>query len=100
MSTRSSGRPRPIRIVLIDLHRLKVHRLWPDWWRWKDLGQLLFSTYGVAGIDDRDRLRFWRSYRKRLRLPFARWQGRLVDIPRGPLREAQPKVAVDPVQSH
>ena len=67
----------PPRLVLIDLHRLKVHRLWPDWWRWKDLGQLLFSTYGVAGIDDRDRLRFWRSYRKRLRLPFARWQGRL-----------------------
>ena len=70
----------PIRIVLIDLHRLNVHRLWPGWWRWKDLGQLLFSTYDVAGIDDRDRLRFWRSYRKRLRLPLARWQGRLVQF--------------------
>ncbi len=70
----------PTRIVLIDLHRLKVHRLWPGWWRWKDLGQLLFSTYDVAGIDDRDRLRFWRSYRKRLRLPLARWQGRLVQF--------------------
>src|SRR5262249_49752768 len=33
----------PSRLVLIDLHRLSSHRLWPDWWRWKDLGQLLFS---------------------------------------------------------
>jgi heptose I phosphotransferase len=56
---RSDG---PSRIVLIDLHRLRKHRLWPDWWRWKDLGQLLFSTDDVAGIDDQDRWRFWRRY--------------------------------------
>ena len=43
------------RLILIDLHRLEEHRLWPDWWRWKDLGQLLFSTDGVDGITDRDR---------------------------------------------
>ena len=46
--------PADVRLVLIDLHRLAEHRLWPDRWRWKDLGQLLYSTAGVAGIDDRD----------------------------------------------
>jgi heptose I phosphotransferase len=66
------------RLVLIDLHRLGAHRLWPDWGRWKDLGQLLFSTYGVDGIDDRDRRRFWHQYRRQIRLPFARWQACLV----------------------
>jgi heptose I phosphotransferase len=55
----AAGRPR---VTLIDLHRLREHRLWPDWWRWKDLGQLLFSTYGVKGITDRDRRRFWKHY--------------------------------------
>jgi heptose I phosphotransferase len=66
------------RLVLIDLHRLRVQRAWPGWGRWKDLGQLLFSTYGVAGIDERDRRRFWLRYRRRLRIHFARWQERLV----------------------
>ncbi len=51
-----------IEVSLIDLHRMEEHRLWPDWWRWKDLGQLLFSTDGVAGISARDRLRFWTAY--------------------------------------
>src|SRR5262249_47499233 len=70
----------PTRLVLIDLHRLGSRRFWPDWGRWKDLGQLLFSTYGVAGIDDRDRWRFWHLYSRRLRIPFARWQVRLVQF--------------------
>ena len=61
------------RLALIDLHRMAEHRLWPDRWRWKDLGQLLYSTYGVAGIDDRDRLRFWALYRRRLALKRHRW---------------------------
>ena len=69
-----------MRLSLIDLHRLKEHRLWPDWWRWKDLGQLLFSTYGVDGITDRDRLRFWRSYRRRVGIRWPRWHARMVRL--------------------
>ena len=69
-----------IRLSLIDLHRLKVHKLWPDWWRWKDLGQLLFSTYGVDGITNRDRLRFWRIYRRRVGIRRPRWHARMVRL--------------------
>jgi heptose I phosphotransferase len=70
----------PLRLSLIDLHRLKEHRLWSDWWRWKDLGQLLFSTYGVDGITDRDRLRFWRTYRRMVGIRRKRWHGRMVRL--------------------
>jgi heptose I phosphotransferase len=69
-----------LRLSLIDLHRLKEHKLWPDWWRWKDLGQLLFSTYGVDGITDRDRWRFWRIYRGRVGIRRPRWHARLVRL--------------------
>ena len=63
---RRRGRRRPGRgaagVFLIDLHRLGRHPwTWP-WWRMKDLAQLLYSTE-VPGIDARDRLYFWRSYR-------------------------------------
>lgn len=60
------------RLTLIDLHRLAEHRVLAARWRWKDLGQLLFSTVGVAGIDDRDRLRFWMHYRRGMTF---RWPG-------------------------
>ncbi len=68
------------RLVLIDLHRLSstATHAGSAWLRWKDLGQLLYSTFGVDGIDDRDRLRFWRSYQKRCPLARPAWQSWVV----------------------
>jgi heptose I phosphotransferase len=75
---RLRANPTDVRLVLIDLHRLGEHRLWPDRWRWKDLGQLCFSTWGVSGITERDIARFWWHYRRQVGLPWARWQARMV----------------------
>ena len=66
------------KLCLIDLHRLAVHRWTAPRWRWKDLGQLLFSTHGVEGIDDRDRLRFWMHYRRLLKMILPSAQLRFV----------------------
>ncbi|QEL14551.1 lipopolysaccharide kinase InaA family protein [Limnoglobus roseus] len=51
------------RVFMIDFHRLGLHRLFRLRYQVKDLAQLLFSTGGVSGITDRDRLRFWKLYR-------------------------------------
>jgi len=72
--------PADVRLTLIDLHRLAEHRFWPDRWRWKDLGQLLYSTAGIAGIDRRDIRRFWKEYRSRVSLRAPRWQARMVQL--------------------
>jgi heptose I phosphotransferase len=50
------------RVHLIDLHRLTYHPWTWRLWQVKDLAQLLYSTE-IPGLDDRDRLRFWRDYR-------------------------------------
>jgi heptose I phosphotransferase len=49
------------RVHLIDLHRLGHHPWTWRLWQMKDLGQLLYSS-DVAGVDVRDRVRFWRAY--------------------------------------
>jgi heptose I phosphotransferase len=53
-------------LTLIDLQRARRHPLTAVYWQAKDLAQLLFSTEGVAGVTDRDRLRFWAVYARRL----------------------------------
>jgi heptose I phosphotransferase len=53
-------------LYLIDLHRLATHQVSAPWWRWKDLAQLLFSTFDVEGVDDSDRLRFWARYQRQM----------------------------------
>jgi heptose I phosphotransferase len=75
-----------IRLVLIDLHRLSSRRIGADWLRWKDLGQLLYSTFEVDGIDDRDRLRFWQLYRKRCPVALATLQAAIVRFRAGRYR--------------
>ena len=62
------------RLRLIDLQRLERHPIAALRWRSKDLGQLLYSTFGVEGIDDRDRSRFWMHYRRLTKLRAPRLQ--------------------------
>lgn len=71
------------RLRLIDLHRLGEHRATAWRWRWKDLGQLLFSTFGVEGVDRRDVARFWMHYRRMVPLWRPRWQARMVGLKAG-----------------
>jgi heptose I phosphotransferase len=66
------------RLALIDLHRLGEHRWFSDRWRWKDLGQLLFSTDGVPGLTRRDVLRFWAHYRRLVPMRWPSWQARMI----------------------
>lgn len=72
------GVPAGRRLTLIDLHRLGRHHWAALRFRCKDLAQLLYSTFEVGAIDDRDRLRFWKHYRKQLELRQPAWQMRWI----------------------
>jgi heptose I phosphotransferase len=48
-------------VHLIDLHRLGQHCWLWRLWQIKDLAQLLYSS-DVAGVQPRDRMRFWKLY--------------------------------------
>jgi heptose I phosphotransferase len=61
-------------VHLIDLQRLRRHRLTWVWWIVKDLAQLLYSSE-IAGLDARDRLAFWRAYLGALE---RTWGGRML----------------------
>jgi heptose I phosphotransferase len=50
-------------LMLIDLHRFARHQLLGWRWQIKDVAQLVFSTYGVSGLDDRDREFILKAYR-------------------------------------
>jgi heptose I phosphotransferase len=68
------------RVRMIDFHRLGHHPWTGPYWRCKDLAQLLYSSE-VDGVDVRDRLHFWRVYRRGAdlgrRAEWLRWWVRL-----------------------
>lgn len=55
-------------LYLIDFHRLNYHRLAGVRWRVKDLAQLLYSTWSIPQITDKDRMRFFYQYLNRSKL--------------------------------
>ena len=60
------------RVQMIDLHRLGHHPwTWPLWLA-KDLAQLWYSSE-IPGVEARDRVFFWRAYRKAHPAAAARW---------------------------
>lgn len=60
-ATLTTGRVAPGAVHLIDFHRLTRSTLWRWRWQVKDLAELQFSSQ-VAGITNRDRLRFLHHY--------------------------------------
>jgi heptose I phosphotransferase len=82
------------RVFMIDFHRLAHHRVTWGVWESKDLGQLLYSSE-VAGIDVRDRLRFWHAYLgDTRRTAWGRWLRRAVVMRGGNYRKHNVKSAV------
>jgi heptose I phosphotransferase len=68
----------PGRVHMIDLHRLAHHPwTWPFWLA-KDLGQFWYSSE-IPGLSGRDRVAFWRAYRRaNPATPAGRWLRALI----------------------
>lgn len=71
--------PRPLRLYLIDLHRLQIRRRTSRRWRVKDIAALYFSSMDI-GLSKSDLFRFIRAYtNKSLRATLEEdrsfWQG-------------------------
>jgi heptose I phosphotransferase len=73
------------RAFMIDLQRLTRHTITAKWWQVKDLAQLMFSSE-VEGVTARDRVRFWKLYRRgwpngraprEWLAPLVRWKWRM-----------------------
>lgn len=70
------------RVFMIDFHRMGRHWFLRERRRVKDLAQLLYSSE-IAGVTPRDRVAFWRAYRKaagihgRFTAKWIRWKWRL-----------------------
>ena len=60
---RLAADPPLVRLYLIDLHRVQIRHQTPARWIVKDLGGLLFSSFGI-GLSLRDLFRFVKSYRQ------------------------------------
>lgn len=68
-------------LSLIDLHRMSYHRLFAWRWKWKDLSQLYFSTWGVKGLDDNDREQLLQDYlQDQQHSLFAHWGMKLIRL--------------------
>jgi heptose I phosphotransferase len=61
---RNSLAEKPVRIFLIDLHRVQIREHTPLRWIIKDLGGLFFSAMEI-GLTRRDLFRFMKAYRQR-----------------------------------
>lgn len=55
-------------LAIIDLHRMGQHPLMGWRWQIKDLAQFLYSSWGVAGIEERDRDSFIHAYLQKDRM--------------------------------
>lgn len=55
-------------LAIIDLHRMGYHPLMGWRWQIKDLAQFLYSTWGVAGIEESDRHHFIHAYLQKDRM--------------------------------
>ncbi len=67
------------RVRMIDLHRLAHHPWTWRFWLAKDLGQLWYSSE-IPCVEPRDRVAFWRVYRRAIDKVIPRWLRAIIRI--------------------